>query len=629
MYKKTLRLENKVVIKKPKDINEWPSWYEYMDEQNGDIVTLRGEDFNGDTLYYKGYYFNEKWLHHIPEPKDYHRLELVIIQDCKTLKNFAVYNDIATLCTGDVLNNVTFVTPLGIVRTIPKAEVLGKAVCFSKLINYAKHVPSECFNYYGEIDSIEEVEKPDYSTVEPKGVPAELEISSYEELSEDSDDEAQLEDNQIVILSFPGSSKQYAYINMTSIVFSSGYLNNLDWVTSNDELKSADRAEIKNTFSNFEEYLKANRLNAFSQNIEDYSYICAIGSFEPCARLTLSENKYSIDNGEMVVSNAMSNEDKFKWQTISTISGTLCSSHTESTIIPPEPKKESKMNLLSSLNINCGKVNDPNLTASLNGVAIKGPDGQFRAYDKSKDKIMNVTGLTLGNDYLYILPCALKDVKVGDVIVNADTFVTVIKVHNDGTFTVVDPKASEQKIAVPAQNIFGFNYVSKIVNLLDGMINPSDDNPFGINPLMFVLFDENKTNDNSNMLFAAMLMGQEDMDMSSILPFLLMGKNGGNDMLTMFAMMNMMKPQKKSERGQRAKSKVTTDDADKRNLSHEEICEALDKLLSEYAKTQGKLDNAPVPAPIEDNSKPEYLNEPGFVSYVPDGIVSYEINTAD
>lgn len=632
MYKKTLRLEDKAVIKRPKDIKEWPGWSEYMDEQNGDIVTLRNENFDGDTLYYKGYYFNKKWLHRIPESKDYHRLELVIIQDCKTFKNFAIYNDIATLRDGDVLNNVTFVTPLGIVRTIPKAEVLGRAICFSNLIDYAKHVPSESLDYYGEIDSIEEVEKPYYGIVGPKGMPGELEISSYEELSEDNYDENQLENSQIVILSFPGSSKQYAYVNVTGSPVCVGYLNDIKWITSNDELKSAKRAKVENIFSSFEEYLKAYRLNAFSQNIEDYSYICAIGSFETCALTMTSHVGEKGDIGdkgpEESISNATVRKNNFNWLK-ATASSSALDSHPESVLISPKPKKESKMNLLSSLNITCGKVNDPNLTASLNGVAIKGPDGQFRAYDKSKDKIMNVTGLTLGNDYLYVLPCALKDVKVGDVIVNADTFVTVIKVHNDGTFTVVDPKASEQKIAVPAQNIFGFNYVSKIVNLLDGMINPSDDNPFGINPLTLVLLDETKSNDNSNILFAAMLMGQEDMDMSSMLPFLLMGKNGNNDMLTMFAMMNMMKPQKKSERDPCAKSKVTTDDTDKCTFTYDELKDVIDKALTKRAKDKEVLDNASVPAPIEDDSKPEYLDDPGFVNYIPDGIVSYETNTAD
>lgn len=616
MYKRELRQGHKVVIKKPKNVLETPCWSADMDKYDGEVVTLHSATFSREDLFYCGYRFSSKWLHCIPDPKNYHRLEIIIIQDCKTFKNFAVFNNITTLCMGYILNNVTFVTPKGVVRTIPKAEVLGRLTCFSSLINYANRVPSKCPDYYAEIDSIEEIKKPDYGIKGPKGMPGVLEISDYEELDENSNNESASKNTQIIVLSFPGSSKQYAYANVTDTLLSSGYINDFGWVTSSDELKDAERAKIENTFPNFEEYLKANRLNAFSQDLNDYSCIYRIGSFEPCESLTVDKDE------------AVSDKAKSKWLYLTNTSSVLCNPHPESAIIFPESKKESKMNFLSSLNINCGKVDDPNLTASLNGVAIKGLDGQFRAYDKSKDKIMNVTGLTLGNDYLYILPCALKDVKVGDVIVNADTFVTVVKVHNDGTFTVVDPKASEQKIAVPAQNIFGFNYVSKIVNLLDGMINPSDDNPFGINPLMFVLLDETKSNNNSNLLLATILMEQNgNMDINSMLPFLLMGK-GDNNMLAMFALVSAMKSQEKPKRGLRAKSKVIENTTDTSNFSFDELCAAFDKILAE--RTKEKLDNAPVPAPIEDDSKPKYLiDDSGFVNYVPDGIVSYETDSAD
>lgn len=613
MYKRTLRGKDKVVIKKPKDVKDWPGWSKGMDELDGSTVTLYEKSFNGDTLYYKGYYFNEKWLHYIPTEEDISQSSIVVVFDNDSNRRFAFYygRDI-DFKTGDILYDFSAVTVEGKIITVPKAEVLGT----TDLILHSDKVPSEYNDYYALIESIEDIEHPDYGATGPKGMPSSLIICGYEELDKTIHKIfTPKEDNQIVILSFPDSSKQYAYTNVTDTLFSSGYINDFNWVTSNDELKSAERAKIENTFPNFEEYLKANRLNAFSQDISDYSYIYHIGSFEPFESLTVDKDE------------AMSGEVNSKWLYVTNMSGTLCNSHPESTLILPETKKESKMNFLSSLNINCGKVNDPNLTASLNGVAIKGPDGQFRAYDKSKDKIMNVTGLTLGNDYLYVLPCALKDVKVGDVIINADTFVTVVKVHNDGTFTVVDPKASEQKIAVPAQNIFGFNYVSKIVNLLDGTINPSDDNPFGINPFMFVLFDETKSNNNSNLLLATMLTGQNgDMDINSMLPFLLMGKSD-NNMLTMFALMSMMKSQEKPKRGLRAKSKIIEDAIDTSNFSYDELRAAFDKILAERAKE--KLDNAPVPAPIDDDSKPAYLDDSGFVNYVPNGIVSYEIDAAD
>ena len=631
MYKRELRQGHKVVIKKPKNVLEAPRWSANMDKYDGAVATLHSATFSREDLWYCGYRFNSKWLHRIPSgEEELQKSTLFVIQDFETKKNFAFYGTFALLKTGDILHNITAVTVKGNVLTIPKAELIGEFASVNSLIHSGAFVPSDCDEYYAMIDSIEEIEHPDYGIKGPTGMPGVLEISDYEELDKNSNNKAASKNTQIIILSFPGSSKQYAYANVTGTLLSSGYINDFDWITSNDEVKTAECAKIENTFPNFEEYLKANRLNAFSQDISDYSYIYQIGSFEPCAFTTPTETKPSINKDEMLISNVISSKDllKFKCSTIPSISGTLYSSHPESTLILPETKKESKMNFLSSLNINCGKVDDPNLTASLNGVAIKGLDGQFRAYDKSKDKIMNVTGLTLGNDYLYILPCALKDVKVGDVIVNADTFVTVVKVHNDGTFTVVDPKASEQKIAVPAQNIFGFNYVSKIVNLLDGMINPSDDNPFGINPLMFVLLDETKSNNNSNLLLAAMLMGQNgDMDISSMLPFLLMGK-GDNNMLAMFALMSMMKSQEKPKRGLRAKNKVIEDTTDTSNFSYDELRAAFDKILAE--RTKEKLDNAPVPAPIEDDSKPEYLvDDSGFVNYVPDGIVSYETDSAD
>ena len=91
----------------------------------------------------------------------------------------------------------------------------------------------------------------------------------------------------------------------------------------------------------------------------------------------------------------------------------------------------------------------------------------------------------------------------------------------------------------------------------------------------------------------------------------------------------MMKPQKKSERGQRAKSKVVIDDADKCTFTYEELSDAIGKALAKRAKDKEELDNAPVPPPIDDDSKPEYLDEPGIVSYVPDGIVSYDTYSAD
>ena len=202
------------------------------------------------------------------------------------------------------------------------------------------------------------------------------------------------------------------------------------------------------------------------------------------------------------------------------------------------------MDLSKILNIDCGKVDSDDVAASIYGVAIKGLDGRFRAFDKSKGTIVDVTGTTFdSDDMLWIIPCALKDISVGDVIINAGNYVTVTKIHSDGTFSVVDPKASEQKIAIPAKNMFGFDFISKVFCMIDGFIKPSPDKPFGINPLMLIALAD-KENMNDIMLFS--MLGGQNID-SSRLPFLLMGRGDNSNIGSMIIMSQLLNNQKKDD----------------------------------------------------------------------------------
>lgn len=208
-------------------------------------------------------------------------------------------------------------------------------------------------------------------------------------------------------------------------------------------------------------------------------------------------------------------------------------------------ERENKgMDFSKIFNIDCGKITSDDIAASIYGVAIKGLDGRFRAFDKSKGTIIDVTGTTFdSDDMLWIIPCALKDISVGDVIINAGNYVTVTKIHSDGTFSVVDPKASEQKIAIPAKNMFGFDFISKVFCMIDGFIKPSPDEPFGINPLMLIaLSDKGNMND---ILMLSMLGGQS-ID-SSLIPFLLMGKGNNSNIGSMIMMSQLLNNQKKND----------------------------------------------------------------------------------
>lgn len=218
-----------------------------------------------------------------------------------------------------------------------------------------------------------------------------------------------------------------------------------------------------------------------------------------------------------------------------------------------EKEKESKMDFSKMLNIDFGKVpHTAELKPSIYGVAVLGFDNRYRAYDKINDKVMDVTGMTFDTDMLFKIPVAVSQVRVGDVIINASNYVTVTNVHPDGTFTVVDPKASEQKIAIPAKNMFGFDFVTKIMYPFENMVQPSDDNPFGLNPMTMMMLSDGADMDMSTILALSMMNGNSGiMDQNMLIPLMLMGngKSSNKDGLILaMAMMNQPHPTKKIKR---------------------------------------------------------------------------------
>ena len=218
-----------------------------------------------------------------------------------------------------------------------------------------------------------------------------------------------------------------------------------------------------------------------------------------------------------------------------------------------EKEKESKMDFSKMLNIDFGKVlPTTELKPSIYGVAVRGFDNRYRAYDKINDKVMDVTGMTFDTDMLFKIPVAVSQVRVGDVVINAGNYVTVTNVHPDGTFTVVDPKASEQKIAIPAKNMFGFDFVTKIIYPFENMVQPSDDNPFGLNPMAMMMLSDGADMDVSTILALSMMNGNSGMmNQNMLIPLMLMGngKSGNKDGLILaMAMMNQPHPTKKIKR---------------------------------------------------------------------------------
>lgn len=204
------------------------------------------------------------------------------------------------------------------------------------------------------------------------------------------------------------------------------------------------------------------------------------------------------------------------------------------------------------------------------GIALKNAAGNMVSYDRQNGEIVDVDLIDFNaENMVYAMPCAIKDVKKGDVIrhVNGNAvFVT----STEGGIHVVDVAAGEKKEILPTKSMFGFDFVTKIVSLIDfSAMNASADQPFG-NMLPLMLLSDNKSS-MRDMLPMMMLMnggnaGFGGFDMSN--PFVmmaLMGKGGseGNDFFPMVMAMQLMN-------GQKAIPAVTTSPAETQNSEKSE-----------------------------------------------------------
>lgn len=196
-------------------------------------------------------------------------------------------------------------------------------------------------------------------------------------------------------------------------------------------------------------------------------------------------------------------------------------------------------------NLEFGPVSKYNLSHL--GIALTNANGEVVSYDKTKDEIVNVDLIDFdANGMIYAMPCAIKDVKKGDVIRHTNGHAVFVTSVENGIH-VVDVAAGEKKEILPTKSMFGFDFVTKIVSFIDfGAMNASADMPFG-NMLPFMLMA--KGTKGSDRLLPLMLMGGNGsmgaLDFSN--PMMLMALMGGSESKDFFPMvmaMQMMNPAK-------------------------------------------------------------------------------------
>jgi hypothetical protein len=167
------------------------------------------------------------------------------------------------------------------------------------------------------------------------------------------------------------------------------------------------------------------------------------------------------------------------------------------------------------------------------GIAVKNSNDEWVSYDKEKNEIVNVDLLNFGNsNFVYTIPVAIKDVAKGDAIVHNHHIMFVKKVKDD-SITVIDITSGEHKKILPTKSMFGFDYVAKLVSLVDFTASTAnEDNPFG-DMLPFLLMSDGK--DNGTFPLALMLMNKDGQDgelfssSTSSTQMMLMAMMMGND----------------------------------------------------------------------------------------------------
>lgn len=202
---------------------------------------------------------------------------------------------------------------------------------------------------------------------------------------------------------------------------------------------------------------------------------------------------------------------------------------------------EKENNKMKNFNFDFGPCNPETIRMSMYGLAIKNSTGTWVSYNPATKQIIDVDVLNFdGAKFLYKMPVALKEVKAGDIVVHnrKPMFVTAPSTDGSNALQVVDIYAGEEKCIVPPVNMFGFNFVTRVVSLFGELSQnaPSADAPFG-NMLPFLLMNDNKDIDPMAMM---LMMGQGGTNFASnpMMMYFLMKDGGDKDILPLLFMMS-------------------------------------------------------------------------------------------
>lgn len=207
-------------------------------------------------------------------------------------------------------------------------------------------------------------------------------------------------------------------------------------------------------------------------------------------------------------------------------------------MIADSMKEKENVNM-KGINFDFGPCTGDQVHMSMYGLAVKNAAGTYVSYNPKTKEIVDVDILNFdGAKYMYKIPVALKDIALGDIIIHNRKPMFVVALSTDGTntLTCVDVCAGEQKLVIPTVNMFGFNFITKIVSLFNtlGDNAPTPDAPFGnMLPLMLMSGNDEKIDP---MMLMCMMQGNGSFAGNPMMLYMLMKDNKDIDPM-MFMMM--------------------------------------------------------------------------------------------
>ena len=293
------------------------------------------------------------------------------------------------------------------------------------------------------------------------------------------------------------------------------YLDKALWTSTSQEVKEA-LDKVKLATSDYYNSVQPTAFASQSENIGSTSSTTSttvtVGSTGSAT--TIQVGDYNISSGKAIDGYTITN---------GTISLTDNIEDTARKVFNEEWNKRKENDKMKFGNFDFGPCANDNVRMSMYGIAIKNAAGTYVSYDAANGEIIDVDVFNFdGGKYMFKLPVAIKDVKVGDVIIHNRTPMFVVGfAENTGDLIAVDIRAGEKKTIMPMRNMFHFDFVTKIVSLFDmnGVTQPSSDMPFGNMLPLMMMSDDNKDMDMKDILMMSMLANGGNM--SNMNPMLL------------------------------------------------------------------------------------------------------------